>query len=72
MPASVALHMFLLSQILATSVVKYGIQDPFDILHRYYQPGDIIFGSIGSQSIILSSPKAFDEQPPQKLSEEAM
>ncbi|XP_077774296.1 vomeronasal type-2 receptor 26-like [Podarcis muralis] len=38
----------------------------------YYQPGDIIFGSIGSQSIILSSPKAFDEQPPQKLSEEAI
>ncbi|XP_053216067.1 vomeronasal type-2 receptor 26-like [Podarcis raffonei] len=41
-------------------------------IYRYYQPGDIIFGSIGSQSIILSSPKAFDEQPPQKLSEEAI
>nr|XP_034992571.1 vomeronasal type-2 receptor 26-like [Zootoca vivipara] len=39
---------------------------------RYYQPGDIIFGSIGSQSIILSSPKAFDQQPPQTLSEESI
>ncbi|XP_062992854.1 vomeronasal type-2 receptor 26-like [Elgaria multicarinata webbii] len=54
------------------SVVKCGIQDSSHITRKYYQPGDIIFGGIGSQSFIISSPKDFKQEPTQTPSEETM
>ncbi|XP_044299747.1 vomeronasal type-2 receptor 26-like [Varanus komodoensis] len=53
-----------------THAAKCGIPDPYHILHEYYKPGQTIIGGVVSQSFILSSPKDFQEQPPEKSSED--
>ncbi|XP_053216068.1 vomeronasal type-2 receptor 26-like [Podarcis raffonei] len=70
MAASVVLQLMILLIVGNSPFAKCRIQDPYHILHKYFQPGDIIFGAICSQSLILSSPKDFIHKPPQTLSEE--
>ncbi|XP_033024325.1 vomeronasal type-2 receptor 26-like [Lacerta agilis] len=70
MAASVVLQLTILHIVGNSPFAKCRIQDPYHILHKYFQPGDIIFGAICSQSLILSSPKDFIQKPPQTLSEE--
>nr|XP_056720293.1 vomeronasal type-2 receptor 26-like [Euleptes europaea] len=49
---------------------KCGLLDPQPTVHRYYQSGDLIVGSIASHTIFHSSLKDFSEQPSQSLSED--
>ncbi|XP_066486349.1 vomeronasal type-2 receptor 26-like [Tiliqua scincoides] len=47
------------------------LRDFYPIHHQYYQPGDVIVGSTVLLSFLLSSPKAFNQQPPHMLPEES-
>ncbi|XP_066486348.1 vomeronasal type-2 receptor 26-like [Tiliqua scincoides] len=66
------LFLLLLLRAYETHNVKCGHQDPQPPLHSYYQSGDFIIGTIASQAFLLSTSVAFDEKPPETLSEDAI
>nr|XP_056720347.1 vomeronasal type-2 receptor 26-like [Euleptes europaea] len=53
-----------------THGVKCEVWDPHPILHKYYQPGDLIIGGIVFQTFVLTTPKSFKKRPGGILSEE--
>ncbi|KAM6451767.1 vomeronasal type-2 receptor 26-like [Liasis olivaceus] len=69
MESSVILLLVLLPCV-SCKAARCGSQNLHPILHQYYQPGDIIFGGIVSQSFILSTPEDFSQQPRPISSEE--
>lgn len=46
--------------------------DPLQILHKYYQPGNLIVGEITSQLFSMFESMSFEEHPNKKLIEESM
>ncbi|XP_025029841.1 LOW QUALITY PROTEIN: vomeronasal type-2 receptor 26-like [Python bivittatus] len=47
--------------------VQCSIRDPIPILHKYYEPGDLIIGGIMSQIYVFSDAMNFDEHPSQNI-----
>lgn len=41
--------------------------DPLPILHKFYQPGDVLIGEIVSQVLVFHNSPTFMEQPLQTL-----
>lgn len=46
-----------------THIAKCTVSDPGPILHKYYQEGDAIIGSIGSHIYVPSEMMSFKDQP---------
>lgn len=69
----VALMFALLSQVVCkVSLSKCTISEPVPILHKYYQPGDLIIAGIISQIYIFSKNITFEKPPASEFFDDQM
>lgn len=55
----------LLLLLVACKTEKCSIGDPIPVLHRYFQPGDLIVGGVTSQFLMVLTKNDFDQHPRQ-------